>query len=96
MQNARASFDGRPLEPSYSPFANPNTNNSNSTPNYRGHKGRPSMAGGLLDDSPDSKRDDDDGEEKSVWDTGVSWLKKAGEKLGEAHEEVWRRIDGDT
>ena len=53
------------------------------------------MAGGLLDDSPHSKRDDDDSEEKSVWDTGVSWLKKAGEKLGEAHEEVWRRIDGD-
>ena len=87
VQNARASFDERPLEP-YSPFANTNNN----TPSYRGHKARPSMSGGLLDDSPDSKRDD--GGEKSAWDTGVSWLKKAGEKLGEAHDEVWRRIDG--
>lgn len=28
-----------------------------------------------------------------VWDTAVSWAKKAGEKMKEGEEEVWRRVN---
>lgn len=82
IQDSRASFDERPIDP-YQPFANSST-----------HKRRLSRPnGGILDDSRSGSSVGK--EEKSVWDTAVSWAKSIGEKVVEGEEEVWKRINGE-
>lgn len=81
VQDSRASFEERPLEP-YQPFVN-----------CSNHKLTPSVsAGGLLDGSPENRPGMV--EEKGIWGEAVSWAKKIGGKVVEGEEAIWKRING--
>jgi hypothetical protein len=82
VQDSRASFEERPIEP-YQPFAN----RSN-------HKRTPSRSGaGILDESPENQPRVEE-EEKSIWGEAVSWAKTVGGKVVEGEEALWKRING--
>lgn len=84
-QNSQASFDDRPLDP-YQPFQN-----------QSGGSGAPASAkpgDGLLGAANVPAVSEDD-EGKGFWDTAGDWAKKAGEKLSEGHDEIWRRINNE-
>ena len=82
LQDARASFEERPIEP-YQPFANRSS-----------HKRTPSRSGGggVLDESPESQLSLEEG--KGILSEAVSWAKTIGGKVIEGEEALWKRING--
>jgi hypothetical protein len=82
VQDSRASFDERPIEP-YQPFAT--RSNHQSTPSRSG--------AGILDESPENRPRAEE-EEKGIWSEAVSWAKTIGGKVVEGEEALWKRING--
>jgi hypothetical protein len=81
LQDARASFEERPIEP-YQPFANRSS-----------HKRTPSRSGGgVLDESPESQLPLEEG--KGILSEAVSCAKTIGGKVIEGEEALWKRING--
>jgi hypothetical protein len=81
LQDARASFEERPIEP-YQPFANRSS-----------HKRTPSRSGGgVLGESPESQLPPEGGE--GILSGAVSWAKTIGGKVIEGEEALWKRING--
>lgn len=80
-QNSQASFDDRPADV-YSPFQN----QSGSGPAVAG------SGDGILGTTSGSAGDEGG---KGFWGTAGDWARKAGEKMSEGHDEIWRRINNE-
>ena len=95
IQNSQAAFQERPIEP-YRPFDSLSQGNSSGGGIGAGGGGG---GGGILGGGGAGGGGDVDagllsGETaKNVWNTAASWVKTAGEKLGEAEAEVWKAIN---
>jgi hypothetical protein len=85
QQDARASFEERPIEP-YRPFTNHSSHKR--TPSRSGGGG----GGGVLDESPESQPPLEEG--KGILNEVVSWAKTIGGKVIEGEEALWKRING--
>ncbi|KKY15565.1 hypothetical protein UCRPC4_g06272 [Phaeomoniella chlamydospora] len=90
VQDARTSFSDRPLEP-YNPFQGIGQSNASGSNGILGGN----VGSGYHPSSGQGFTEEKEGI-AGVWDTAVSWAKKAGEKLQEGEEEVWRMINKKT